>query len=34
VNLAGIEIVLNMRGKMEQMQAEVSESWAGSGRSW
>jgi MerR family transcriptional regulator/heat shock protein HspR len=25
VNLAGIEIVLNMRRKMEQMQAEVSE---------
>jgi MerR family transcriptional regulator/heat shock protein HspR len=25
VNLAGVEIVLNMRKKMEQMQAEVSE---------
>ena len=30
VNLAGVEIILNMRGKMEQMQQEVSEfvSWA------
>ena len=30
VNLAGVEIILNMRGKMEQMQEEVSEfvSWA------
>ena len=30
VNLAGVEIILNMRGKMERMQQEVSEfvSWA------
>ena len=30
VNLAGVEIILNMRAKMEQMQEEVSEfvSWA------
>ncbi len=25
VNLAGVEIILNMRGKMEQMQSEVNE---------
>jgi len=28
VNLAGVEIILNMRRKMEQMQSEITSSWA------